>query len=179
MLPNLILNTGANVANVSQQVTSPIVVTNTPTTSNVIINQLTINLTNPKNQVLLSGSIDALISDSAASPASGQILGPVSLEIFKPINGTDTIIYQSTFSLTNMAFSAGISIPYKFAFEWVDSTIASTACPNMCPDTLNNCPVNAITYTFHLAVLSGARTTLSGTIPAGSYYSLSALEIPQ
>ncbi|KEI09372.1 hypothetical protein Z957_04595 [Clostridium sp. K25] len=167
MLQNLSLNTGlTNFKNISKIETgNPIVLTGT-TPSSKIIETIPITLNNPNSSVLLMGTVIFFISDSTANTT----MGPLYLDILRPINGVNTVIYETGFKLDNVPFidsSPTPNIVNNFGFQWLDNP-SSSSCDNF-----------TINYTFQIATDGFVDNTQVAGIGREDYYSLSVAEIPK
>ncbi|KEI02159.1 hypothetical protein [Clostridium botulinum] len=167
MLQNLSLKTGfTNFKNISKIETgNPIVLTGT-TPSSKIIETIPITLNNSNSSVLLMGTVIFFISDSTANTN----MGPLYLDILRPINGVNTVIYETGFKLDNVPFIASNPTPNivnNFGFQWLDNP-SSSLCDN-----------STINYTFEIATDGFADNTQAAGIGREDYYSLTVAEIPK
>ncbi|AYF55147.1 hypothetical protein G8S21_01305 [Clostridium botulinum C] len=174
MTKKLSLKTGIlNIKNISKDATENITVTGT-TPSNAILESIPINLQNPNNSVLLSGSIDFTINDTT----KGSDIGPLVLYIERTISQYTNIIYKTSFQLNGINYAPNMEHFGNFSFEWLDMNPISSICTNICSDSNVDCTSTTITYDF---ILSNDNGFLSATQTAGvvidDYYSLTISEL--
>jgi len=167
LLQNLFLKTGlTNFKNVSNTgPNTPIILTGTTPSSN-IIETIPITLNNPNSSILLMGTVIFFISDSTANTN----MGPLYLDILRPIDGVNTVIYETGFKLDNVPFIDSNPTPNiinNFGFQWLDNP-SSSLCDN-----------STINYTFQIATDGFADATQTGGIGTENYYSLTVAEIPK
>ncbi|KGM98647.1 hypothetical protein IRP63_08460 [Clostridium botulinum] len=174
MQENLILRTGVtNIQNISiASPTDKMIQGTTP--SEVTIETIPITLQNINSSVLLSGSIDFDISDTA----TGTVIGPLLLDIIRVVDGTSTLIYETGYNLEKVNYEANMFHLGNLSFEWLDSNPLSSLCPSVCPNSSIDCPGTTITYNFVLSNDIGfATATQTAGIDAGSFYSLTVAEV--
>ncbi|CAG7838708.1 hypothetical protein Z959_08890 [Clostridium novyi B str. ATCC 27606] len=174
MTQRLLLKTGTlNIKNISKNATEDTTVTGT-TPSNATLESISINLQNPSNSVLLSGSVDFSIYDTTA----GSDIGPLLLNITRTVNGDTELVYQTEFYLTGVNYLDNLEYFDNFSFEWLDSNPISSICSNMCSDVDIDCPNTTITYNFIISNDDGfLSATQTGGVVIDDYYSLTIAEV--
>lgn len=179
MPQNLTIRTGSNnIQNISQKIsTTPITVSGTSALTKQIAS-LPITLTNSNSSVLISAFATCSITDTAAG-TPGQI-GPVYLQVTRPINGTETTIYQTKFQVKNIAYTANLDLNNHFGFRWLDIGPASSMCPDICstPNSNVNCSGTTINYTFNLYTPGLVNATQIAGLQANDLYCFTLMELP-
>ncbi|EDS76870.1 hypothetical protein CBC_A0031 [Clostridium botulinum C str. Eklund] len=177
MPQNLILRTGTtNIQNITKTVTTPIVVSGTsPMTKQIAT--LPISLNNVNSSVLISAFATCSIADTAVGNP-GQI-GPVFLQVTRPINGVQTTIYQTKFEIKNIAYTANLALNNHFGFEWLDVGPSSSMCPDICSTSTSaiTCPGTTITYTFNLYTPALVNATQTIGLQANDLYCFTLMEV--
>ncbi|WP_050606697.1 hypothetical protein [Clostridium niameyense] len=177
MPQNLTIGTGTNnIQNISQKITTtPITVSGT-TASTEQIASLPITLNNVNSSVLICAYATCSIADTAA----GTQIGPVYLQVTRPVDGVQTIIYQTEFQAKNIAYTANLAFNNHFGFDWLDARPAPSMCPDICstPNSAIACPGATINYTFNLYTPGLVNATQTAGLQANDLYSFTLIEVP-